>query len=160
LPADSTRGHRNPVWIFAAAAAACAVLAFGLFVWKPLSVQRPQISVEVGGGPQYKVGEKIPLGSLIRPSGNETMVRAWGAHSRIELRPQSELMLGSVPGGIRARLNGGEVILNASVQDGRFDLETQESVASATGAVFLVDSTPIGTRVAVIHGNVQIKQGN
>src|SRR5688572_23737378 len=80
--------------------------------------------------------------------------------SRVEMRSQSELELEDARDGVRIRLSKGSVFVSATKQAaGHLYVETKDAEVSVIGTVFLVAVEEAGTRVAVVEGQVRVKQG-
>jgi uncharacterized protein (TIGR03435 family) len=80
--------------------------------------------------------------------------------SRVEMRPQSQLSVNDATDGLRVRLDRGGVIVNAARQrTGHLYVDTKDVAVSVVGTVFLVGVEEAGSRVAVLEGKVQVKQG-
>jgi uncharacterized protein (TIGR03435 family) len=74
------------------------------------------------------------------------------------MRAGAELSLERADDGVRIRLNRGDVIVNAAKQHGHLYVQTQDVTVSVVGTVFLVKAEAEGSRVAVIEGEVHVKQ--
>ena len=104
-------------------------------------------------------GARVPAGQLIRSFGSgAVVVLADGSH--VEMRAQSELAMADAPDGLRILLNKGSVIVTASKQhSGHLYLQTKDMTVSVVGTVFVVNAEEEGSRVAVIEGEVRMRQG-
>ena len=104
-------------------------------------------------------GQAVPFGDIVHSNaGNGLLSLADG--SVIEMRSQSELSLERADDGIRIRLKSGGVIVNAVKQrTGHLYVQTKDLKVSVVGTVFLVNADESGSRVAVIEGEVQVRQG-
>jgi ferric-dicitrate binding protein FerR (iron transport regulator) len=81
--------------------------------------------------------------------------------SRVEMRSQSELSLARAADGVRIRLGTGGIIVNAAEQrSGRLYVETKDMTVSVVGTVFVVNAAEDGSRVAVIEGEVEVRDGS
>jgi uncharacterized protein (TIGR03435 family) len=106
-----------------------------------------------------RIGQRVEAGEVVvaRADG-ATLALADG--SSVEMRAQSELTLERAADGVRLRLSRGGVIVNAAKQDRRhLYVQTQDVTVSVVGTVFLVKAEETGSRVAVIEGEVQVRQG-
>jgi hypothetical protein len=104
--------------------------------------------------------KKIAYGEVVRVNGGTGSVLALADGSRVEMRSQSELSLERAADGLRIRLIGGSVIVNAAKQrTGRLYVQTKDVTVSVAGTVFLVEAADDGSRVAVIEGEVHVQQG-
>jgi len=107
-------------------------------------------------------------GTTFRLAAGETLrTDAWTLRrltlpdgSRVEMRSQSELALQDAGDGVRIRLAKGSVLVRAAKQAaGHLYVDTKDVEVSVTGTVFLVGAEEAGSRVAVIEGQVRVKQG-
>jgi len=105
------------------------------------------------------VGESLEPGEIIRSNGGGTFVLSDG--SSVEVRSQSEILFEPAGDGLRIRLGKGGVIVNAARQrEGRhLYVQTKDVTVAVVGTVFLVNAEEEGSRVAVIEGEVRVKQG-
>jgi uncharacterized protein (TIGR03435 family) len=150
------------------AAAAVALAVFVGVWWRSGS---PAVVESVDGG-LYRVvegknqflgvSERLETGETIHSNGGSggTLVLADG--SRVEMRSQSELSFERTDDGMRILLSNGGVIVNAAKQrEGRhLYVQTKDLTVSVVGTVFLVNAEEGGSRVAVIEGEVRVKQGS
>ena len=80
--------------------------------------------------------------------------------SRVEVRPQTSLSFERADDGLRILLEDGGIIVNAAKQrTGHLYVHTKDVTVSVVGTVFLVNVEPEGSRVAVIEGEVRVRQG-
>jgi uncharacterized protein (TIGR03435 family) len=92
-----------------------------------------------------------------RPEGT-TLVLANG--SRVEMRSQSEVRLTRANDGVQIDLTHGSIIVVAAKQrSGHLYVRTKDVTVSVVGTVFLVNAEDAGSRVAVIQGEVRVKEG-
>src|SRR6185503_10602285 len=78
----------------------------------------------------------------------------------VEMRAKSELLLEQAQDGVRIRLKKGSILVTAAKQhNGHLYVETKDVTVSVIGTVFLVNAEEEGSRVAVIEGEVRVKQG-
>jgi uncharacterized protein (TIGR03435 family) len=76
------------------------------------------------------------------------------------MRPQSQLSVNDAADGLRVQLDRGGIIVNAAKQrTGHLYVDTKDVSVSVVGTVFLVGVEDAGSRVAVLEGKVQVKQG-
>jgi uncharacterized protein (TIGR03435 family) len=112
--------------------------------------------VENEAGPRYRVvaGQNVVTDVWTRltvtlPDG-----------SRVEMRPQSQLSVNAAADGLRVRLDRGGIIVNAARQrSGHLYVDTKDVALSVVGTVFVVGVEEAGSRVGVLEGKVQVKQG-
>jgi uncharacterized protein (TIGR03435 family) len=158
IPAHSMRSP----WLFprlAGAMAVVAVVAGAIVVaMNPFAAPDTRAGVESGSG-QLQASDSIPFGKVIR-SREDVSALTLPDGSRIEMRPESELVLENADGGVRIRLNVGSVIVTAVEQrTGHLYVQTKDLTVSVVGTVFMVNAREEGSRVAVIQGEVQVRQG-
>jgi uncharacterized protein (TIGR03435 family) len=114
----------------------------------------------VSGGQPVGVGEKVGEGEIVRTDRGLGTVLALDDGSLIEMRPQSALSLERGDDGARIRLDTGGVIITAAKQrTGHLYVQTKDATVAVVGTVFLVTAEQAGSRVAVIQGEVQVRQG-
>lgn len=167
------RGWRFPKLAF--------VLAAGVALFAA-TLSAPYIRTAlVGGGTRARVAEAIE-GAVYRQSGTEARLVETGGSvspnemlrtndataqlmlvdgSRVEMRSRSELSLARANDGLTIRLNTGSIIVNAAKQPhGHLYVQTNDVTVSVVGTVFLVNAEREGSRVAVIEGEVRVRQGS
>jgi uncharacterized protein (TIGR03435 family) len=148
-------------WNSFLAAAAAAVFVFAVIF--ALQFQKTIVDaravVETGDGTLLEAGRRIDAGSTVRTGdGSAVLILADG--SRVEMRANSVLFLERASDGVRIRLSKGGVIINAAKQrQGHLYVQTTDVAVSVVGTVFLVNTETEGSRVAVIEGEVHVKQG-
>jgi uncharacterized protein (TIGR03435 family) len=75
------------------------------------------------------------------------------------MRSQSELSLERADDGIRIRLRSGSIIVNAAKQrTGHLYVQTKDMTVSVVGTIFLVNAENEGSSVAVIEGEVRVRE--
>lgn len=136
--------------ISAAAAAAVLAVAVGMAMFWP-----------GGDAALYRVVDGIvQSGDTIRTNGGAGAMLALADDSRVEMRAQSELLLERAEDGVRIRLNRGGIIVSAATQrSGHLYVQTREMTVAVVGTVFLVNAAEDGSRVAVIEGEVRVREG-
>ena len=153
-----------------ALAAATTIVIVALAIQRFSSRAEVHASVEVVDGSLYRTspavesrinaGETIRAGESVRSAKGGGAVLALVDGSRIEMRPESKLSLESASDGARIRLNAGSVIVSAAKQGaGHLYVQTKDVSVSVVGTVFLVNAEQAGSRVVVIQGEVQVRQG-
>jgi uncharacterized protein (TIGR03435 family) len=104
--------------------------------------------------------------ATVRWTGND-VVRAGDAGrmltlddgSRVEMRATSELSIERAADGIGIHLLAGDIIVNAAKQrDGYLYVHTKDMTIAVVGTVFLVNAGSDGSRVAVIEGEVRVRE--
>ena len=79
--------------------------------------------------------------------------------SRVEMRARSELWLERAADGLDIRLHGGDIIVNAAARrDGHLYVHTRDMTVVVDSTVFLVNARAGGSRVAVIDGEVRVRE--
>ena len=112
-----------------------------------------------GEAAKIPVGGTINTGETIRTNGTAGAVLALADGSRVEMRSQSELAVERADDGIRIRLRGGSIIVNAAKQrTGQLYVQTKDMSVSVVGTIFLVNAEPAGSSVAVIEGEVRVRE--
>lgn len=172
LPAVA-RERRGSHFAVLAAAAAAVVLGFiSVSVFRP-AAPRPDgraiaedpsgnlFVVSNGVSRAVRRGERIEQGSAIRTADGAGAVVALADGSRVEMRSHSEMALETVNDGALLRLNAGSIIVNAAKQPAGRHLyvSTRDVLVTVVGTVFLVNADEKGSDVAVIQGQVHVKQG-
>jgi uncharacterized protein (TIGR03435 family) len=141
---------RRRVVSLAAAAALIAIVA-------TVSFQRGDwiATVEAADGSRYT----IDANEVLRLSDGDAMLTLTDG-SRVEMRSQSELSLDREPDGLGVRLRAGDIIVDAAEQgSGRLYVHTKDMTVAVAGTVFLVNAGADGSRVAVIEGEVAVREG-
>ena len=116
--------------------------------------------VVAGKDKAIAIGESLQAAETIRASAGAGGTLALADGSRVEMRARSELSLEDAGDGVRLRLSNGGVIVNAAKQRSGQHLyvQTKDITASVVGTVFLVSAEEQGSRVAVIEGEVRVRQ--
>jgi uncharacterized protein (TIGR03435 family) len=162
------RGWRWRFVMVAASAAVFLAVIVGTVVWRHAGsfavVETAEGSVYgiVNGKAQViPVGQSLDAGQTVRTNGGVSAVLKLADGSRVEMRSQSELSLEQADDGVRILLSRGSVIVNAAKQPAGRHLyvQTKDVTVSVIGTVFLVNADEDGSRVAVIHGTVRVRQG-
>jgi uncharacterized protein (TIGR03435 family) len=106
-------------------------------------------------------GDSIDAGDVVRSNGGAGAMLALADGSRVEMRSQSELSLERADDGVRIRLGTGGIIVNAATQQsGRLYVQTKDMTVAVVGTVFVVNAAEDGSRVAVIEGEVSVREGS
>jgi TonB family protein len=157
--------------VCAIAAAVCIAVIAGGLVLRTVAGHRTLVAVVEAGESALSLSsdgrtrplhanERIKFGDIVRSNaGTGGMLRlADGSH--VEVRSGSELYLEHADDGVRIRLNHGGIIVNAAKQhDGHLYVQTKDFVVSVVGTVFVVNAEDVGSRVAVLEGEVRVQQG-
>jgi uncharacterized protein (TIGR03435 family) len=105
-------------------------------------------------------GERLAFGEIVHSNSGSESVIVLRDKSRIEMRSKSELVLEAADDGVRIQLNAGSVIVTAAKQrTGHLYVRTRDLTASVVGTVFVVSTEEAGSRVAVLQGEVRVRQG-
>jgi len=104
-----------------------------------------------------QVGERVEAGEILRTNDGSGGFVLYG--NRVEMRTMSELAWEPADDGVRIPLNSGAVIVNAVQGSKRLYVRTKDLTVMGAGSVFLVVGEEAGSRVAVIHGEVEARQG-
>ena len=93
------------------------------------------------------------------PRANDGLQVTLADNSRVEMRAHSELSVGRAADGIRIDLKKGDIIVSAAEQrNGHLYVQTKDVTVSVVGTVFLVNAAADGSRVAVIEGEVRVRE--
>jgi uncharacterized protein (TIGR03435 family) len=107
-----------------------------------------------------QAGSRISSGEVLHTDSGARATFALADGSRVEMRSQSDVGLESAEDGIRLRLNSGGIIVTAAKQaKGHLYVETRDLTVSVVGTVFYVTAEQVGSRVAVVEGEVHVQQG-
>ena len=80
--------------------------------------------------------------------------------SSVEMRSRAELSLEREADGLGIRLRDGDIIVNAATQrNGHLRVHTKDMTVAVGGTVFMVNAGADGSRVAVIEGEVAVREG-
>jgi len=78
----------------------------------------------------------------------------------VEMRAHAEMIVGRASDGIQIDLKTGDIIVTAAEQhDGHLYVRTKDMTVAVDGTVFLVNASQDGSRVAVIEGEVRVREG-
>jgi hypothetical protein len=163
-----------PVWRWAMAAAAVAVVAAATFALQNGmfpgqhalrgSVQNVDGSLYAVVDDQVRVipaGYQIRNGDEIRTAkGSNAVVRLLDG-SLVEMSERSDLSVSREWRGTTIHLDGGHIIVQAAKQrTGRLYVATDDCLVSVKGTIFSVNHGIKGSRVAVIEGVVRVSAGD
>ena len=113
-----------------------------------------------------------PRGARVYAAGNDGLQVTLADDSRVEMRAYSEMTVGHASDGIEIDLKTGDIIVTAAKpRDGHLYVRTKgmtvalptvarDAKAVGGGAVFLVNAGRDGSRVAVIEGEVRVREGD
>jgi uncharacterized protein (TIGR03435 family) len=158
-------------WAWIPALTAAAVVIASIWVGARWQDREVYAVLETPSGSMYRLvdeklapvatGERIEVQDVIRSNGGSGGTLKLSDGSRVETRSQTELSIERTEDGIRIRLGRGGLIVNAAKQQAGQHLyvQTRDLTVSVVGTVFLVNAEEEGSRVAVIEGEVRVKQG-
>jgi uncharacterized protein (TIGR03435 family) len=113
-------------------------------------------TVEAADGSRYTIGPN----AVLRPNDPGGVMLTLKDGSRVEMRSHSELSLERAEDGIGIRLHTGGVIVNAAKQDhGHLYVHTKDLTVAVVGTMFVVNAEESGSRVTVIEGEAQVREG-
>ena len=152
----------------ALALAAAAVFVFtlqGPAIWQAMMAAR-LVSTTASSGTASSSSsgvvtatQRIAVGQVVRSDLTGTQV-VLPDGSQVELRDHSELLLDRADDGLAIRLRSGSIIVNAAKQrNGHLYVQTKDVTVAVVGTVFLVNAEAAGSRVAVIEGEVRVRDG-
>lgn len=162
-PTSETGWHSNPakrpllrpVAVFACVLVAIAVAWFGV-ARRFVANRNVYALVESEDGSRYRIG----AGQIVATDVWTRLAVMLPDGSRVEMRPQSQLSVSAASDGLRVRLDKGDIIVTAARQrTGHLYVDTKDVTVSVVGTVFLVGVEDAGSRVGVLEGKVQVKQG-
>jgi uncharacterized protein (TIGR03435 family) len=143
----------SPIW---AAAALATLVLLSIPLARRFVTNRNVAIVDNEDGRQYRVA----AGQIVITDVWTRLMVTLSDGSRVEMRPQSQLSVNDATDGLRIRLDSGSVIVTAARQrTGHLYVDTKDVSVSVVGTVFLVGVEDAGSRVAVLEGKVQVKQG-
>jgi uncharacterized protein (TIGR03435 family) len=177
IPADvdfsSSATWRRVSWRRVSMMAAAAAVLLAVFVGMRIAQHagEPSATVASVDGALYRVvdgksqalavGEKIGAGETVRTNGGAGSMLDMEDGSRIEMRSQAEFWMERANDGVRIHLNKGDILVTAAKQHaGHLYVQTKDMTVSVVGTIFLVRAEEEGSRVAVIEGEVRVKQGD
>jgi uncharacterized protein (TIGR03435 family) len=160
-------GWRRTVLVSAAAAALVAASIGTAVVWRQAD---PIARVEAvdgsldrivdGGREPLTAGALIESGDSVRTTGSAGAMLVLADGSYVEVRSPSEFSLERATDGLGIRLRTGGIIVTATKQGGgHLYVHTKDVRVSVVGTVFLVNAEASGSRVAVIEGEVRVREG-
>jgi ferric-dicitrate binding protein FerR (iron transport regulator) len=157
VPAPPSNSRSRWFWPRLAAVGAIVAIVVGLLVGALSTRDAIQIT-DALGSVQWANGSLSYLtpGQILRTDGVPAFISLQDA-SRVEVREQSELYLERTNDGLRIRLNQGSVIVNAAQQVARLYVQTKDLTVAVTGTVFLVTAEETESRVAVVQGEVSVR---
>jgi len=169
-------GGKRPRWVAAwAFAAGVAVIGLGVFLdsgrlARLLRGSEVRAAVQTVDGALYPVsdqgGEALLPGRAIREDEEIRTAKASSAvirlvdGSTIEMNERTALWVSKGWRDTTLHLQRGNIIVRAAPQrHGRLYVATRDCLISVKGTIFVVDEGMKGSRVSVIQGEVEVKQG-
>ena len=123
--------------------------------WRMAVAAAALVAMAVGGAIVWPRGPELHTGG----AAGAQVTLADG--SQIEMRAQAELTVEREDDGLGIRLRRGDIIVSAAKQrTGHFYVHTTDMTISVVGTVFLVNAGSDGSRVAVIEGEVRVREKN
>jgi uncharacterized protein (TIGR03435 family) len=170
LPHIRTTGRKRPALWIGIAAAIVLVAALSWIVpayfWKVdahaivESVDGSVNRLSEGHSQIAQAGSRVSGGEILHTDSGARATFALADGSRVEMRSQSDVGLESAEDGVRLRLKSGGIIVTAAKQaKGHLYVETRDLTVSVVGTVFYVTAEQVGSRVAVVEGEVHVQQG-
>jgi ferric-dicitrate binding protein FerR (iron transport regulator) len=105
-------------------------------------------------------GDPIRSGQVVQADSPEGLMLVLQDRSRVEMCSGSKLQMDRADDGLRLRLNTGTAIVTAAKQGaGHLYVETKDAMVSVIGTVFVVRAEETGSRVGVLEGLVDVRQG-
>jgi uncharacterized protein (TIGR03435 family) len=100
-----------------------------------------------------------PRGVRLYAAGNDGLQVTLEDDSRVEMRAHSEMAVDRGSDGIQINLKTGDIIVTAAKRrDGHLSVRTKDMTVAVEGTVFLANAGQQGSRVAVIEGEVRVRQ--
>jgi len=149
-------------WAPVAAVAAALLAAAGLVGTLSLPTSAEPIARRLNGK-FVSAGDtnSISEGKLIQTDGSSSEVLGLRDGSRVEMSEGVKLSVNRATDGIQVDLNEGNIIVTAAKQHhGHLYVKTRDCVVSVVGTIFSVKAEAIGSRVAVIEGEVHVQHGD
>lgn len=165
------RESRAPrAWRLAAALVGVSLLAAG--AWYATGFTGPEVQAKVVSidgalfsldgqtARPVKAGETFGRGGVLRTAAGSRAVVELADGSRVELDERAELALDRRRDGVVLALDRGSVIVEAAHQgQGHLYVRTDDCLVAVVGTIFSVNHGARGSRVSVLDGEVQVRQG-
>ena len=102
-----------------------------------------------------------PRGSELHTAGAEGAQITLSDGSQVEMRAYAELTVEPEEDGLGIHLRRGDIIVTAATQrNGHLYVHTKDMTIAVVGTVFLVNTSSDGSRVAVIEGEVRVREND
>lgn len=123
--------------------------------WRMAVAAAALVAMAVGGAIVWPPGPELHTAG---PAGAQVTL---ADGSEIEMRAQAKLTVEREDDGLSIRLRRGDIIVSAAKQrTGHLYVHTADMTISVVGTVFLVNAGSDGSRVAVIEGEVRVRDKN
>jgi hypothetical protein len=117
--------------------------------------------VSADGGAAVATGAELRSHQRVRTAKGSDAVLTLADGSTVEMAERSELSLRASRRGTVVDLDRGSVIVHAAPQgSGRLYVDTAECRVAVKGTIFAVNHGLKGSRVSVVEGEVEVRQGN
>jgi ferric-dicitrate binding protein FerR (iron transport regulator) len=148
-----------------AAAAVFGLTIYGPVLWHSMMLPDSSTVRDAAGFSQEAVSnfspvDPIKLGDLVSSSKTPGRQVILTDGTQVEMRAGTEFLVANLGDGLAIQLRAGSIIVNAPKQrTGHLYVQTRDVTVTVVGAVFLVNAEDDGSRVAVIEGEVQVREG-
>ena len=163
----AVRPARQPLYLLAAVAAAAILIVVVSYRWPAADslgrVEAADGALDAVGGEtrHLRQGDSIDANEVLRANGGGGAMLALADGSRVEMRARSELSFERADDGVWIHLATGGIIVNAArQQSGHLYVQTKDMTVTVVGTVFVVNAEHDGSRVAVIEGELRVREGN
>jgi hypothetical protein len=152
---------------FAGLAVAATMLVGGRLGWvgpdasaRVRAIEGELVRLADGDLAPVNAGETIERGGRVRTGNGAGAVLELADGSRVELAERSELTLARRSDGVVLDLERGALIVEAAEQKrGHLYVRTADCTVSVVGTIFSVNHGLRGSRVSVLDGEVEVRQG-
>jgi hypothetical protein len=123
------------------------------------SIEGQVFGIGAAGERALKVGEEVGQGEFIRTAANSHAKVHLFEGSEVEMNQRAELAVSASRRDTTIHLDQGSIIVQAAKRHtGHLYVSAPDCTVAVTGTVFSVNSGTKGSRVAVIEGEVHVKQ--
>jgi uncharacterized protein (TIGR03435 family) len=100
-----------------------------------------------------------PSGVRVYAAGNDGLQVTLADDSHVEMRAHAEMTVARASDGIQIDLKTGDIIVTTAKQrDGHLSVRTKDMTVAVNGTAFLASTGEQGSRVAVIEGEVRVRE--